>query len=83
MVAFDVFRVAEGKLAEHWDALTPQVAMTASGRTQIEGPAKVTDLDPPRRTARWSPPWWRTSCGTAKWTPSPTTSAPSAQSRDR
>ncbi len=42
LVAFDVFRVADGKLAEHWDALQPVVAETASGRSQVDGPAEVT-----------------------------------------
>ena len=43
LVAFDVFRVdADGKLAEHWDALTPQVKDTASGRSQTDGPTEVT-----------------------------------------
>jgi len=45
LVAFDLFRVADGKLAEHWDALTPAVAETASGRSQVDGPRQVTDLD--------------------------------------
>lgn len=45
LVAFDLFRVADGKLAEHWDALTPQVAETASGRSQVDGPAEVSDPD--------------------------------------
>ncbi|GLP65045.1 polyketide cyclase [Streptomyces sp. TUS-ST3] len=49
LVAFDIFRVdADGKLAEHWDALTPQVSETVSGRTQTDGPAEVTE---PHRTA--------------------------------
>ncbi|EWM11917.1 nuclear transport factor 2 family protein [Kutzneria sp. 744] len=39
LVAFDLFRVADGKLAEHWDALTPLVENTASGRTQTDGPS--------------------------------------------
>ncbi len=43
LVAFDVFRVnADGKLAEHWDALTPMVKDTASGRSQTDGPTSVT-----------------------------------------
>ncbi|NYD78603.1 nuclear transport factor 2 family protein [Arthrobacter cupressi] len=42
LVAFDIFRVADGKLAEHWDALQPAVAETASGRSQTEGPVEVT-----------------------------------------
>ncbi|MER7693299.1 nuclear transport factor 2 family protein [Streptomyces sp. NPDC097610] len=48
LVGFDIFRVdADGKLAEHWDALTPLVEETASGRSQTDGPADVTD---PERT---------------------------------
>jgi predicted SnoaL-like aldol condensation-catalyzing enzyme len=39
LVAFDLFRVENGKLAEHWDALTPLVEPTASGRSQTDGPA--------------------------------------------
>ncbi|MFC9693540.1 nuclear transport factor 2 family protein [Kribbella sp. NPDC056951] len=46
LVGFDIFRIdAEGKLAEHWDALTPQVTDTASGRTQVDGPTTVTEPD--------------------------------------
>lgn len=45
LVAFDIFRVADGKLAEHWDALTPVVAETVSGRSQTDGPTEVTDSD--------------------------------------
>jgi predicted SnoaL-like aldol condensation-catalyzing enzyme len=45
LVAFDIFRVTDGKLAEHWDALTPQATTTVSGRTQADGPTEVTDLD--------------------------------------
>ncbi|MEU3424517.1 MULTISPECIES: nuclear transport factor 2 family protein [Streptomyces] len=46
LVAFDLFRVdVDGKLAEHWDALTPLVTDTASGRTQTDGPTQPSDLD--------------------------------------
>jgi len=46
MVAFDIIRVDEnGKAAEHWDAMTPLVRETASGRTQTDGPTAVEDLD--------------------------------------
>ncbi|SEC71877.1 Predicted SnoaL-like aldol condensation-catalyzing enzyme [Streptomyces sp. 3213] len=46
LVAFDLFRVdADGRLAEHWDALTPVVTTTASGRSQTDGPAEPTDLE--------------------------------------
>jgi predicted SnoaL-like aldol condensation-catalyzing enzyme len=40
LVAFDVFRVEDGKLAEHWDGLTPVVAQTVSGRSQVDGPTQ-------------------------------------------
>lgn len=40
LVAFDLFRVRDGKLAEHWDGLTPLVATTVSGRSQVDGPAE-------------------------------------------
>ncbi|MDX3579441.1 nuclear transport factor 2 family protein [Streptomyces sp. FL07-04A] len=46
LVGFDVFHVdADGKLAEHWDALTPKVENTLSGRSQTDGPAAVADPD--------------------------------------
>jgi len=46
MVAFDIIRLDEnGKVAEHWDAMTPLVQETVSGRTQTDGPTAVTDLD--------------------------------------
>ncbi len=46
MVSFDIIRLDDdGKVAEHWDAMTPLVKETASGRTQTDGPVKATDLD--------------------------------------
>lgn len=46
MVAFDIIRIDEnGKVAEHWDAMTVLVKETASGRTQTNGPIEVQDLD--------------------------------------
>ncbi len=46
MVAFDIIRVDEnGKVAEHWDAMTILVKETASGRTQTDGPTVAEDLD--------------------------------------
>lgn len=46
MVSFDIIRLDEhGKVAEHWDAMTPLVTETASGRTQTDGPTTVEDLD--------------------------------------
>lgn len=46
MVSFDIIRLDDqGKVAEHWDAMTPLVKETASGRTQTDGPVAPTDLD--------------------------------------
>ncbi|MCJ7873423.1 nuclear transport factor 2 family protein [Marinovum sp. 2_MG-2023] len=45
MIAFDVFRVEDGKIAEHWDNLIPEAAPNPSGRTQIDGATEITDLD--------------------------------------
>jgi predicted SnoaL-like aldol condensation-catalyzing enzyme len=43
-VAFDVFRVQGGQLAEHWDALQEWVEpqATVSGNTLVDGPTEVT-----------------------------------------
>lgn len=45
LAAFDVFRVEDGKVAEHWDNLQPIPETTASGRGMTDGPTEVTDLD--------------------------------------
>jgi len=46
MVSFDIIRLDEnGKVAEHWDAMTALVTETASGRTQTDGPTTVEDLE--------------------------------------
>ncbi|MEL7426749.1 MAG: hypothetical protein AAFN81_27400 [Bacteroidota bacterium] len=46
MVSFDIIRLDEnGKVAEHWDAMTALRNETASGRSQTDGPTQVEDLD--------------------------------------
>ena len=45
LVAFDVFRVEDGVVAEHWDNLQPRPDTTVSGRSMTDGPTEVTDLD--------------------------------------
>ncbi|WP_353776985.1 nuclear transport factor 2 family protein [Winogradskyella sp. 3972H.M.0a.05] len=45
IVAFDVWRMEDGKVAEHWDNITPKVNETASGRSQVDGPTEIKDLD--------------------------------------
>ena len=44
LVAFDVFRVENGRVAEHWDNLQPPPETTVSGRSMTDGPTEVTDL---------------------------------------
>lgn len=45
LAAFDVFRIEDGKVAEHWDNLTPVTPPNPSGRTQFDGTTEITDLD--------------------------------------
>ncbi len=46
MVSFDIIRLDKnGKVAEHWDAMTELVKETTSGRTQTDGPTTAEDLD--------------------------------------
>ncbi|MEL6313473.1 MAG: nuclear transport factor 2 family protein [Pseudomonadota bacterium] len=44
-IGFDVFRVEDGMIVEHWDNLTPETPPNPSGRTQIDGATEITDLD--------------------------------------
>ncbi len=44
-VGIDIFRFEEGLIVEHWDNLQAKVSETASGRTQLDGPTEVKDLD--------------------------------------
>lgn len=44
-VGFDVFRFENGKIVEHWDNLQPVMPANPSGRTQLDGPTQITDLD--------------------------------------
>lgn len=43
VVSFDIWKVDGNKVVEHWDAITPVVSKTASGRSQIDGPTEVVD----------------------------------------
>ena len=43
--AFDVFRLEDGKIAEHWDNLIEEQPLNPSGRSQIDGATEITDLD--------------------------------------
>ncbi|MEM9631883.1 MAG: nuclear transport factor 2 family protein [Pseudomonadota bacterium] len=45
LAAFDVFRVEDGKVIEHWDNLQPIPETTVSGRGMTDGATEITDLD--------------------------------------
>lgn len=45
MIAFDIFRLKDGKIVEHWDNLTVEAKPNPSGHTQIDGATEITDLD--------------------------------------
>lgn len=45
IVSFNVYRVEDGRIAEHWGVPTPNVGATAGGHSQIDGATEVTDLD--------------------------------------
>ncbi len=44
VIGFDIFRVEDGKIAEHWDNLIPEQPLNPSGHTQIDGATEITDL---------------------------------------
>lgn len=44
LAGFDIYRVANGQVVEHWDNLAPLAPPNPSGRTQTDGPTAVTDL---------------------------------------
>lgn len=45
LVAFDIFRIEDGRIAEHWDNLAPlRSEPNLAGRTQIDGWTEVKDL---------------------------------------
>jgi len=44
-IGFDIFRFENGLIVEHWDNLQEKVNETASGRTQIDGPTELKNLD--------------------------------------
>jgi predicted SnoaL-like aldol condensation-catalyzing enzyme len=44
-IGIDIFRFEDGLIVEHWDNLQEKVTETASGRTQIDGPTEITDLN--------------------------------------
>lgn len=45
LIAFDVFRVEGGKIAEHWDNLQVPATETVSGRSMVDGPTEIEDRE--------------------------------------
>lgn len=45
LAAFDVFRVEDGKVVEHWDNLQPIPETTASGRGMTDGAVEIIDIN--------------------------------------
>ncbi len=44
-VSFDVFRIKDKQVVEHWDVMQPFAEKTASGHSMIDGETKIADLD--------------------------------------
>ena len=44
-ITFDVFRIRDNKIVEHWDIMQAMVEKTASGRTQTDGVTEIGDVD--------------------------------------
>jgi predicted SnoaL-like aldol condensation-catalyzing enzyme len=45
VVAFDLFRFADGKIVEHWGGQELEASPNPSGHTQVDGPTAVADGD--------------------------------------
>ncbi|WP_088243542.1 nuclear transport factor 2 family protein [Calothrix rhizosoleniae] len=45
VVAFDIWRMEDGQVSEHWDSIIPHYKETASGRSQIDGMTEIFDLN--------------------------------------
>ncbi|ENU91403.1 hypothetical protein F971_02495 [Acinetobacter vivianii] len=41
LVGFDIYRIKDGKIVEHWDGLVPEAQPNISGRTQLDGPTQI------------------------------------------
>jgi predicted SnoaL-like aldol condensation-catalyzing enzyme len=45
VIAWDLYRVADGLIVEHWDGRQAEVTETASGHSMLDGPTEVTRPD--------------------------------------
>jgi predicted SnoaL-like aldol condensation-catalyzing enzyme len=44
-VVVDLFRLQDGKVAEHWDAVQDEPETTLNGHPMMDGPVEIEDLD--------------------------------------
>jgi predicted SnoaL-like aldol condensation-catalyzing enzyme len=45
LIAFDLYRVSDGRVVEHWAGLQPEARETASGHSMVDGPTEITEPD--------------------------------------
>jgi predicted SnoaL-like aldol condensation-catalyzing enzyme len=45
VIAFDLFRVHDGKIVEHWDGIQEEAPKNPGGHTMIDGPTELADRD--------------------------------------
>ncbi|MEX5235175.1 nuclear transport factor 2 family protein [Kocuria arenosa] len=57
LVGFDVFRVDDGRIAEHWDAFEPLRTDSDGARPQLDGPVEVTDHERTQDNKRIAAEW--------------------------
>ncbi|MFI7483487.1 nuclear transport factor 2 family protein [Kocuria sp. M1R5S2] len=61
VVGFDVFRVAGGRIAEHWDVMAPLRHGPRGTRPQVDGPVEVTDRERTRDNKTLAAEWVETA----------------------
>jgi len=45
LAVFDLFRIENGLIAEHWDGIQEMPVKTVSGRSMVDGPTMIKDID--------------------------------------
>ncbi|MCX3060313.1 nuclear transport factor 2 family protein [Streptomyces beihaiensis] len=45
LILFNLYRFADGRVAEHWEAVAPETGPTACGHDMGDGPSEITDRD--------------------------------------
>jgi predicted SnoaL-like aldol condensation-catalyzing enzyme len=61
LVGFDVFRLAGGRIAEHWDAMEPLRPGPRGTRPQVDGPVEITDRERTRDNKTLAAEWVETA----------------------